>query len=78
MRVEIRGWNGVVGTVVLHGDRAVPDEGARKLLDGVVVVSRRTASKPRRQLTYQDGREYLEALPHCLKGSYLWATLPMD
>lgn len=78
MRVELRGWNGVVGTLVLHGERAAPDEDARMVLDWMTIVSRPTSTKPRRQLTYEDGAEYLEALAFNLHGTYLWATRPLD
>lgn len=33
---------------------------------------------PRRRLTYEDGIPYLEALQFNLRGSYFWATRPLE
>lgn len=75
MRVEIRDHDGLIGVVVLLEGRAVPDAGARAVLEGLVVVE---PGDPRHRLTYEDGAEYIEALQHNLRGTYVWATAPTE
>lgn len=74
MRVELRGHDGLVGTIELKDDVAVPDEGARPLVADLTVVG----GVPRRRLQFSDGLVYLEALQHNLRGTHLWATAPVE
>jgi hypothetical protein len=84
VRVEIRGIRSVeiddvlqtdnvlVGTVRLVNGIAVPDEAIRSFLEGLYVPEPDGDPKP---LTFADGEKYLRALPHSLRGTYLWAVL---
>lgn len=69
MKVEIRGPNGLLGTVELVDGVAVADEGAQKYLalDRVIV----RPGQPRIRVRAADGEEYLKALEHNLRGSYV-------
>lgn len=62
----------VTGTVELQGDIAVPNERARPFLEHFVAVE---PGNPSRRLTFDDGIEYLLALPYNLAGTYSWAEL---
>ncbi len=75
MKVELRDHRGVVGVVELRDAVAVPDERARKILTTLVVV---VPGDPKRRLQFDDGETYLEALQHNLRGTYLWASAPID
>jgi hypothetical protein len=79
MRVEIRQVAllrfKTLGVVTLIGDKAVPDEGARAFLEHIRVVQ---PGNPRQLLTYDDGISYLNALQHSIRGTYVWATSPLE
>jgi hypothetical protein len=68
----------VVGVVELRHGVAVPDEGAAKYLAGDMGIVIVKPGSHRRRLTFADGAEYLEALQYNLRGTYFWATAPMD
>ncbi len=75
VKVELRAHDGLVGVVELRGGLAAPDEGARKFLNRLAVV---VPGEPRHRLRFEDGAAYLEALQHNLRGTYLWATAPLE
>jgi hypothetical protein len=75
VRVEIRDHKGVVGVVQLRDGVAIADERAANILDHMVIVK---PGEPRTRLMPGDGEEYLEALQHNLRGTYLWATAPLE
>lgn len=78
-RIELRGLNAlaqaeVVGRVIWDDGTGLGFEGIPEdqFSHGIV------GSDPGRGLIYPaDGREFFEALPHELRGTYLWATLPL-
>ncbi|MGH2580665.1 MAG: hypothetical protein ACRDGP_07435 [Actinomycetota bacterium] len=75
MKVEIRDHSGIVGTVTLKDGVAVADASAIAFLEDLTVVE---PGNPRPKLRPSDGKDYLEALPYALRGTYLWATAPME
>ena len=75
MRVEIRDHRGVVGVVQLRDGVAIADEHAAEFLNHMVIVK---PGQPSRRLEPTDGEEYLQALQHNLRGTYLWATAPLE
>lgn len=77
LRVLIRGLTRdaeptVTGLVELRDGRAVPDGRARTFLESFTVVEPGNSS---RSLTFDDGIEYLLALPYNLAGTYAWAEI---
>ena len=62
----------VTGSVELREGLAVPDEHARAFLEHIPVVE---PGNPSRPLTFEDGLDYLLALPYNLAGMYAWAEL---
>lgn len=66
------GGREVTGTVELHDGVAAPDERARRFIDDYVVVE---PGNPSRRLRFENGLDYLLALPYNLAGTYCWAEL---
>lgn len=62
----------VSGIVELRDGVAAPDERARRFLDDHVVVE---PGNPSCRLRFEDGLDYLLALPYNLAGTYCWAEL---
>ena len=74
VKVEFRDHKGLVGVVELRGGVAVADPGAASILARLRIVK---PGNPSRRLFPTEGSEFLEALQHNLRGTYLWATAPM-
>lgn len=74
VKVTLETTKGTIGTVTLAGPTAVPDAGAKDLLDELNIVEPRTHVR----LDYESGERYLRALPMNLRGTRLWATLISD
>jgi hypothetical protein len=75
LRAIIEGTTGEIGEVRLVGDVAVPDDRAMQLLDDVPV---RDPEDPEGEVTYADGRRYLEGLAITWNGTYSWVRLEED
>ena len=62
----------VVGTCEAQGRVAVPSDGIEEFLAETNVVE---PGNPGRVLTFEDGAEYVRALPENFRGTYFWAAL---
>jgi hypothetical protein len=76
VRVELHGWDGLKGVVLLERGCAVfSNDCTRRLLEDMKVVEPGTDPRPVRP---EDGERYLRALPANFHGAYLWAVLIED